>query len=287
MLLAFTAQQSGLDYPIPISPSAEFEIKMDQLMLAKGGYLYIKPLGNEQVSKRAKLKFSNPFDEITKLTYEKGIQYPIIYRKIPTDTLKSLPKIPGLITLNEVVIKGKGRGTVYRDKFMASLDSVAKFSGNYDYVGMCNWLNCISCGTGKRPAEGSTPNRYKDGRVPRHNVAFTAREVDKSPYTYPKYTDAELLEKFNIYRIKGYTAQKEFWEPNYKINPNELSASDFRNTLVWRHSIITNEKGEATVTFYCSDISGRFIGNIEGLDSTGLLGKTQFSFMVRDKKVNK
>ena len=71
-------------------------------------------------------------------------------------------------------------------------------------------------------------------------------------------TDEELLEKFKLSRIKAYHQFKEFYQPNYDVNPNEKAIEDFRNTLVWNPEVITDENGEAKITFYTSDIVGKF-----------------------------
>jgi hypothetical protein len=50
--------------------------------------------------------------------------------------------------------------------------------------------------------------------------------------------------------------------------------------LLWEPSVITDENGEATVTFYCSDINTGFTGHIEGVGDGGLLGLSSFDFRV-------
>jgi uncharacterized protein YfaS (alpha-2-macroglobulin family) len=60
----------------------------------------------------------------------------------------------------------------------------------------------------------------------------------------------------------------------------QLSIPDARNTLLWQPSVITDEKGEATVSFYCSDINTEFTGLVEGVDGAGLLGTTKCEFRV-------
>jgi hypothetical protein len=195
------------------------------------------------------------------------------------ETPRELPKIQGLITLNELVVKSYGIIN-NRDKYLGNLDSIAKFSSNFDYVGICNWLNCESCGSGTKPIEGKKYPKYKDGRPPRHNREFTTNEILTEPYTYPKFTDEELLAKFNLSRTKAYHRFKEFYQPNYDANPNEKVIEDFRNTLVWNPEVITNEKGEAKITFYTSNIVGKFLIDLEGIDGTGLLGGKRAEFFV-------
>jgi hypothetical protein len=285
MLLAFTPEKMGFGDPIQISSPGKFKISKEQMLLANQGYFYIKPLGSDEIVKKTKIVLSDPFGAIDSILGQKKVVYPLIARKDKTDTLKVLPNIPGLITLDEVVIKGRGTGAVnlQRDKYMAKLDSTARFSGNSDFVGTCGWLNCGSCGSGSKPVEGVAYTQYKDGRVPWHG-SFKNSDVIKKAYEYPKYTDEDLLKMFNMHRVQGYVAGKVFYSPDYERKPEEKNIFDFRNTLIWNPEVITNEKGEAKITFYCSDISGKFIGNIEGLDVTGRLGQVNFNLMVKDGK---
>ena len=81
--------------------------------------------------------------------------------------------------------------------------------------------------------------------------------------------------------MKGYCPKKEFYQPNYDKVSDENLISDYRNTLLWAPSVITDEKGEATVNFFCSDINFGFVGKVEGVSGEGLLGSKQFEFMVR------
>ncbi|MCK7555848.1 hypothetical protein MKQ70_12815 [Chitinophaga sedimenti] len=55
-------------------------------------------------------------------------------------------------TLQGVQIQSKGRG--FSDKYLGYLDSIARFEGNTDFVGVCGGLNCPACGSGTKPEEG-------------------------------------------------------------------------------------------------------------------------------------
>ena len=82
----------------------------------------------------------------------------------------------------------------------------------------------------------------------------------------------------NLYRTKGYYASREFYQPD-EVDMS-LSTPDARNTLLWQPSVITDEKGEATVSFYCSDINTGVVGRAEGVDGMGLLGTGKCEFWV-------
>lgn len=282
-LLAFTPDRYGLN-PIEVAKNGSFSISKEQMALSSQGYIYVKPIGTEEVIKNAAISISDAFDKINESLNRKKILSATFVDPEKKDTLTSLPKLPGVVSLEQVNITAKAIQTrIYRDKYMAKLDSNARFSGNFDYVGKCGWLNCGSCGSGTKPVEGVSYSRYKDGRVPTHG-SFSYNDVLKTPYEYPNYTDEQLLKLFNIHRVQSFAKNKVFYVPDYEQHPEEKNLADYRNTLIWNPSVITNEKGEASISFYCSDITGKFIANLEGIDSAGRLGQAKLLFFVKKDK---
>ena len=109
-------------------------------------------------------------------------------------------------------------------------------------------------------------------------------QTRKVTYWRNKYSEAELLKLNNLWRIKAYYGKREFYQPNYDQETGEVLVPDFRNTLLWEPSVFTNENGEATLSFFCSDINTDFVGRIEGVSDDGLLGAGTFKFTVRKEK---
>jgi len=64
---------------------------------------------------------------------------------------------------------------------------------------------------------------------------------------------------------------EEFYSPKYKI-PNKSGLPDARSTIYWEPNIITNEKGEASFSFYSADLVGSYTISIEGSDLQGGIG---------------
>ena len=181
--------------------------------------------------------------------------------------------------MEAVTVSAKGRG--YNDRYLGYLDSVARFEGNTDYVGVCGWLNCPADPTDKKPVEGQIYSELTDAKrqqVSSHPFQFGNGDYRSVKYEYPKYTEEELLKKFKMAVIKGYYQSRKFYEPDYKSE--DRSVTDQRNTIAWNPLIITNEKGEVTIRFYTSDIRSGFIGIIEGVGGDNLLGSAKFSFGV-------
>ena len=87
---------------------------------------------------------------------------------------------------------------------------------------------------------------------------------------------------FNMESATGYHPRKEFYEPD----PLDYSPSipDPRNALQWKPSILTDNNGKAEVSFLTSDVNAEFIGIVEAIDGTGLLGSHTFTFhVIRNK----
>lgn len=128
-----------------------------------------------------------------------------------------------------------------------------------------------------RPVEGQSyyimkPKYFENG-------AFIVEASEWVTYRGPILSEEELLKKNNYYRTKGYYGEREFYEPDEFDMLSSIP--DARNTLLWAPAVITDEKGEATVSFYCSDINTGFIGIVEGVNGVGLLGSAKCEFRVK------
>jgi len=193
--------------------------------------------------------------------------------------------------LGEVTVKSKYKQQ-FRDKYMGSLDSLAKLEINSDFIGECGWLNCPLCKTGKNPVEGKTYNKWVGTGIPEvisgmpgiHPFRFYANEVVQIVYHYPKFTEEELLKINNLTREKGYYPEREFYQPNYDKTDSLSMIPDYRNTLLWAPSVLTDRNGEAQLEFYCSDIYTDFVGVIEGVSGDGKFGSEIFEFKVLKTK---
>ena len=101
-------------------------------------------------------------------------------------------------------------------------------------------------------------------------------------YSGPQYTEEELLKKYGISKAQGYYPHREFYEPD----TFDLSSTtpDPRNSLQWKPAILTDEEGKAEIAFMASDVNTEFVGIVEALDGTGLMGCQTFTFrVVRNK----
>ena len=84
--------------------------------------------------------------------------------------------------------------------------------------------------------------------------------------------------------FEGMQLQREFYVPEYQTTEQLNShTADFRNLLYWAPVIQTDNNGKAQIQFYTSDLSGKYIGIIEGITDDGKAGSSSFTFEVRAK----
>ncbi|GAA4094420.1 hypothetical protein [Mucilaginibacter panaciglaebae] len=68
---------------------------------------------------------------------------------------------------------------------------------------------------------------------------------------------------------------KLFYSPKYNME-SPVKVADYRSTIFWEPDITTDRNGKARVSFYTSDINGKYTIKIAGLDSQGGLGDGAF-----------
>jgi hypothetical protein len=158
------------------------------------------------------------------------------------------------------------------------------------YVCSRGILNCPICGSkaigNTKPIDGQTYNYYFDGVVKKVEYLNSKIYLNGMEIVNPinSITEEELLKMNNLARTKAYFDSREFYKPNYDQDTIDDQIPDFRNTLLWAPSVLTNAKGEATLSFFCSDINADFVGRIEGVGGEGQLGTGYFKFTVRKLK---
>ena len=268
-----------------------FTVDTDLMKTLRGGYVYLKPMLSKEF--KPELEIQDYFPAIDSIRRKKSFDCSLINcTQRPKEEIYDAPVVSGdsTILLDEVVIARKARKP-FRDKLMGRLDSLAQMNLNSVYV-------CTSCGLllnynpdyqghhalvgeggcpakgRKQPVDGETYRiaKYKYyGDAKGGGVYFSVVDAHSVVYHATEFTEEELLRMNNMWRVKGYYGKREFYQPD------EIDA---RNTLLWAPSVVTDEKGEATVSFYCSDINTGFIGVAEGVDGTGLLGTDQCEFRV-------
>ena len=275
--------------------TGHFVVDTEMMKALRGGYVYLKPMLSKEF--KPALELTDYFPQIDSLKRHRPDYYPVAdlsqYNK---QEVLDLPVVSGdsTILLSEVTVTAKGHKP-FRDKMMGRLDSLAQMNLSTGWVCTCQekepYLNDYN-GYSHHPA-GCPGTEYSGKRLapvngkrytlikyePKGgNGAWIVTDIKYITYNGPEFSEDELLRMNNLWRTKGYYASREFYQPD-EIDI-QSSIPDARNTLLWTPSVITDEKGEAEVVFYCSDINTGFIGMVEGIDGTGLLGNTRCEFRV-------
>ena len=73
---------------------------------------------------------------------------------------------------------------------------------------------------------------------------------------------SEVSVKFNSNKRSYYKLSRKYSGPEY--SQSKTTVADNRTTLIWEPSVIFNNNGETTITYYNSDVKGNFIGTLEG-----------------------
>lgn len=75
----------------------------------------------------------------------------------------------------------------------------------------------------------------------------------------------------DTYRPMPVVNPDKFYSPKYAANDNTSQADD-RPTLYWEPNVVTDMNGRAKLSFYTSDIKGKYTVKIAGIDNQGGIG---------------
>ena len=281
--------------------AGRFEIDTE-LMNRMRGNIYLQPM---IMRPRPKLALFSPFDTIN--VYRQGRAHYLTQNHfLETENGEQFVcSDDKVILLDDVVVKAK-RGSTYRDKVTGFLDSLAILeSGAWvcdhgrgskylnDYYGyshhpvgspMQDAMNIYGIEAKRVPPKRGEVYRlikyYRDDSDGRWYVNMSDPPHDIR-YTGPQYTEEQLLSIYGMWKAQGYYPKREFYQPDEFDLAS--SAPDPRNLLQWQPSVMTDSNGVAEITFAASDINTEFIGIVEAIDGSGLMGCQTFSFRVLKK----
>lgn len=275
-VIVFTAEQKDKRFVL-VDDEGRFSIAPDEMDI--GNTLYVTHPGDPE---HFFAEIEDPLKRIAEMKPWENLAYPkntipMIKTNETGDEIDTA-FVQRAIKIDEVVVSRR-KESVFRDKYIAQLDSVAKYTNNMDRA-HGGWLNCPACYSGEMPIEGKTYIIWTGPNPPTsHPFSFDHTNTKRIVYRYPKYTEEELLAMFGIARSKGYYPTKVFYSPVYDAEKG--TSPDFRNTVLWKPDITTDENGNASLEFYSSDINTGFYGIVEGISENGAFGFSEFNFHVK------
>ena len=270
-----------------------FEIDAELMSLLPGN-VYLKPMTSKP---QAKLSMDSPFDTID--TYRQGrARYLAQNYNVEAEQEEPFYYDPDVTVLCEAKVSARNYG-VARDKVTGYLDSLAILASG-EWVCDCgagaakgylnDWHGYSHHPEGYYPpppfeVKHLVPKRGEVYRIIMYKPGADGKwymDMDHPPqdimYTGPQYNEEELLAMYGMSKAQGYHPKREFYEPD------ELDLAsptpDYRNLLQWRPAVLTDENGVAEIPFAASDVNTEFIGLVEAVDGTGLMGAQTVSFRV-------
>jgi hypothetical protein len=88
-----------------------------------------------------------------------------------------------------------------------------------------------------------------------------------------------------VVEFEGLQQERIFYSPVYSSpESRDNHIPDFRNVLFWAPRVSTGAKGNSQLSFYSSDLNGKFAVVVQGISADGLPGKAVHFFEVSDTK---
>ncbi len=228
-----------------------------QQMYSRAGYIELPEV--TKVGKKQKPLKSNFLNIEAPRGFQEGD--PCIERAV---TMQQL-----LITLGIKVVYADGEPfiTTYNDcGVLPYVDNIRE--EDHDYI-----LNLVP--TDVKSIEYFTPNNAINGFFGARPASYSGKVPgvlfiflkDGSEIVKSRAKDSP---SFVRVRQLGYRPAVEFYSPQYP-DPSAKTRPDHRTTLYWNPKVETDEKGHASVRFYASDISKRYLITLEGVSNDGTI----------------
>jgi hypothetical protein len=101
---------------------------------------------------------------------------------------------------------------------------------------------------------------------------FIIATKSKLYYPYPQINHR----KFIVHQLvqRSFAAPRTFYSPVY-TSMETSERSDFRSTIYWNGDVTTDDRGEATLSFYNSDATTAFRITAEGVSTQGDVGRAE------------
>ncbi len=194
-----------------------------------------------------KITLNDPYKEMgKKLSSSIALENNRLFMSSQSSTASLLP--PGEVAkqMATVVVAAKKDNSIYWTRGTNECG---------DWVCVNNVLNCMN----HPPSNVGT-------KLPVLGAIYTIN--GRNSITYSGCT--KMWEKLNPSfeaTIDGLRSPKDF----YVEDLTKVSGDQFLSTLYWKHAVLTDDKGEASLEFYTGDITGRFRIVVQGLTDDDVL----------------
>jgi hypothetical protein len=192
-------------------------------------------------SREYEIKVTDPYEEKNKIL-AKTIEPAMFEELLSQNTTEfMLNGFEHATNLKEVKIKARNDDFINGPGFNG-----ARVNACGDYVCKNNVLNCPN-----------HPNDYKN-RLPKEGETLWQ---SGSLMIYGGCTTDDFPS--GMLAFTGVYAAKEYYGTNHSINNSP--EPDYLSTLCWKHSVYINSNNEANISFYTSDITGKFRIVVQGI----------------------
>ena len=109
---------------------------------------------------------------------------------------------------------------------------------------------------------------------------ITKKEKPKGPRMSLAQIEA-MLPKTNVIDLfpLGYIKERKFYTPKYETD-QQKATNDYRTTVYWNPAVVLDDSGKTTLDFYNADGNGKYKVVVEGMDSSGRIGRTVYYYNV-------
>jgi hypothetical protein len=164
-------------------------------------------------------------------------------------------------------------GSANGDATFAGADGGAPEAGSLDYVqnGIAFFLNEIPVSRDVLDNLSMADVAFIKTYVGAESFAIGPYNGVVSVYTHKGASiSRNILDKsFARTTVSGYSPTREFFSPDYSLNPALQSTPDNRITLLWNPHATTDKQGKLNIKFFNNDKSKKVKVLIQGLDADG------------------
>lgn len=162
-------------------------------------------------------------------------------------------------------------GSANGDATFAGADGTAPSGGTLDYVqnGIAFFLNEVPISRDVLDNLSMADVAFIKTYVGAESFAIGPYHGVISVYTNKGVSRNILDKSFSRSMISGYAPVREYFAPDYSLNPSLQSMPDNRITLLWNPHATTDKQGKVNIKFFNNDKSKKVKVLIQGLDADG------------------